>query len=114
MTKFIWKALSLTCICAVFMTYGATDTFAYTTYEGGCFICHPQFLGGFGAPLHDQHLTLTPDCNSCHIVIGDDPLTSLTPTSETGTGCVGCHGRLEDGGFDSLPDGFGAGLRQAV
>lgn len=27
-------------------------------------------------------------------------------------GCVGCHGRLEDGGNDGISSGYGAGLRQ--
>ena len=49
MKNFYCKALSLTCICAVFMVIGATDTFAYPTYEGGCVQCHPEFLGGPGA-----------------------------------------------------------------
>jgi hypothetical protein len=111
MTKFIWKFLSLTCICAVFIIIGATDTFAYPTYEGGCVECHPLFQGM--GPLHAAHVpTLTTECNSCHLIIGDDPETGYTPTSDTGTGCVGCHGRLEDEGYDSLPDGIGAGLRQ--
>ena len=115
MTKFIWKFLSLTCICAVFMVIGTTDTFAYLTYNGGginCVQCHPGFLGGLAAPLHDAHLNLSSDCMSCHVIIGDDPLTGLTPTSDTGTGCVGCHGRLEDAGNDGANAGLGAGLRQ--
>ena len=111
MKNFIWKFLSLTCICAVFVVIGATDIFAFPTYEGGCIQCHPEFMG-FG-PLHNAHSpVLTPDCNSCHLIIPDDPSLGYTPTSPVGTGCVGCHGRLEDAGNDSVPDGIGAGLRQ--
>ncbi len=94
------------------MVIGVTDTFAYQTYEGGCVQCHPEFLGGPAGLLHGEHHTLTGDCTSCHLIIGDDPATGYTPTSDTGTGCVGCHGRLEDEGNDSLQDGIGAGLRQ--
>jgi hypothetical protein len=118
MTKFIWKFLSLTCICAVFMVIGATDTFAYLTYEvqkdagGNCSTCHPEFLGGFGSAAHELHTALT-GCSSCHVSNGDNPSVSLNPSDASGTGCAGCHGRLEDAGNDTNPyPGLGAGLRQ--
>jgi hypothetical protein len=117
MINFNWKALSLTCICAVFMVIGATDTFAYLTYEvqkdagGNCSTCHPEFLGR--GSLHVLHDALITDCFKCHVSIGDNPSVSLNPSDASGTGCAGCHGRLEDAGNDTNPyPGLGAGLRQ--
>jgi hypothetical protein len=113
MINFNWKALSLTCICAVFMVIGATDTFAYGTYDG-CMSCHTGFTGR--GPLHDVHLALdiAGDCTLCHTGPGPSkPVpVSLNPSDASGTGCVGCHGRIEDGGIDFGSDGLGAGLRQ--
>jgi hypothetical protein len=110
MINFNWKALSLTCICAVFMVIGATDTFAYGTYEDGCINCHSGFVGR-GA-LHDVHLAMVNDCSLCHVSPGDNPSISLNPSDASGTGCVGCHGRLEDANNVDFSAGLGAGLRQ--
>jgi hypothetical protein len=112
MTNFIWNGLFLTCICAVFMVIGATDTFAYGTYEAGCITCHTeaQFKGP-GTPLHNLHNTFVSTCKRCHIKNGDNPVTSLTADTPD-RGCVGCHGRSEDAGNDTFPGGLGAGLRQ--
>ena len=110
MLNFNWKALSLTCICAVFMVIGATDTFAYGTYEDGCINCHSGFVKR-GA-LHDVHLAMVNDCSLCHVSPGDNPSISLNPSDASGTGCAGCHGRIEDSGHDGTSDGLGAGLRQ--
>jgi hypothetical protein len=108
MKKFNWKALSLTCICAVFMVIGATDTFAYQSFLGGCNNCH----GDFKTTKHDLHKTLVGgNCGRCHIKNGDDPVTSLTADTPD-RGCVGCHGRSEDAGNDGFYPGLGAGLRQ--
>ena len=109
MLNFNWKTLSLTCICAVFMVIGATDTFAYGTFGGGCNDCHnnvDQFKGP-GEPLHDLHQVVLSSCSStlCH---SNDFSVSLND----GAGCVGCHGRQEDAGNDSGSAGLGAGLRQ--
>ena len=103
MMNYDWKDLSIVCICAVFVLIGATDTFAYETFKGGCKSCHGR--------NHDLHIALTNnDCSRCHIKNGDNPLTGLNATEDRG--CVGCHGRIEDEGNDSLPGGVGAGLRQ--
>ena len=115
MLNFNWKALSLTCICAVFMVIGATDTFAYPDFNTGsgisCVNCHSEFSGGPGASLHDIHQVdvLSGGCNSnlCHGDSGSKPVSLIS-----GTGCAGCHGRLEDAGNDFGSDGLGAGLRQ--
>jgi hypothetical protein len=106
MKNFNWKALFLTCICAVFMVIGATDTFAYRTFGEGCHNCHndvDQFKGP-GEPLHDDHQAFLSDCSStlCHFSV----------SLNSGTGCVGCHGRSEDAGNDDTYPGLGAGLRQ--
>jgi hypothetical protein len=114
MKNFNWKALSLTCICAVFMVIGATDTFAYGTFGGGCNNCHndvDQFKGP-GEPLHDLHqVVLSSNCSStlCH---SSNYSVSLNPEDASGTGCAGCHGRLEDAGNDGVYPGLGMGLRQ--
>ncbi len=113
MKKFNCKALFLTCICAVFMVIGATDTFAYSTFGGGCDTCHntgDEFKGP-GKLLHDLHNTFVSSCTRCHNSVGDNPVTSLTADTPD-RGCVGCHGRFEDAGNDSISEGLGAGLRQ--
>jgi hypothetical protein len=115
MKNFNWKFLSLTCICAVFMVIGATDTFAYPDFNTGsgtsCVNCHSEFSGGPGASLHDKHQVdvLSGGCNSnlCHGDSGSKPVSLIS-----GTGCAGCHGRSEDAGNDFGSDGLGAGLRQ--
>ncbi|MFV1964641.1 MAG: hypothetical protein ACC628_04410 [Pirellulaceae bacterium] len=93
----------------------AADAAGFETYasfgaavgsEADCSLCHPGFLGGPGAPLHDLHLTLTSNCSHCHVTPGDIPKVGLTGN----TGCVGCHGRLEDDMGQPL-GGLGAGLR---
>jgi hypothetical protein len=110
MKNLYWKALSLTCICAVFMVVGPTDTFAYGTFGGGCKDCHNtgDEFDGPGEPLHDLHNTFASSCFRCHNSTGDNPVTSLTADTPLDRGCVGCHGRSEDAGND----GLGAGLRQ--
>ena len=67
MINFNWKALSLTCICAVFMVIGATDTFAYEDYDGcSSNSCHPGFSGGYSDTLHSAHNAITNECSLCH------------------------------------------------
>jgi hypothetical protein len=91
------------------MVIGATNTFAYGTYSG-CESCHPEFVGGVTNPeatLHAAHLARDNDCGNCHGA-GDTWPVSLVD----GTGCVGCHGRFDDAGFDPISEGLGAGVRQ--
>jgi hypothetical protein len=70
--------------------------------------------------LHDIHRHIMLDklsrsrCDTCHVDSGRYPVflnksasTFLEPIS-----CMGCHGRLEDAGNDSISKGLGAGLRQ--
>ena len=103
MINFNWRALYLPCICTVFMVIGATDTFAYQSFEGGCNICH----GDFKTTKHELHKSLVGgNCGRCHVQVGDNPLTSLNATEDRG--CVGCHGRSEDAGNDGPYDGLGA------
>jgi predicted CXXCH cytochrome family protein len=103
MRNFYGKNLFLTFICSVFMVIGATDTFAYETFKDGCKDCHDK--------NHSLHKALAnDDCSRCHVKKGDNPLTGLNDTEDRG--CVGCHGRIEDGGNDDTYPGLGAGLRQ--
>ncbi|MHC4429526.1 MAG: hypothetical protein ACYS0D_13120 [Planctomycetota bacterium] len=66
--------------------------------------------------LHDLHrfTMMNGDCSTCHGA-GFYPVS--THISDGGAGlepisCVGCHGRNEDMGNDSISPGRGAGLRQ--
>lgn len=70
--------------------------------------------------LHDVHRHIILDkigrsrCNVCHSEGGRYPvfLNSSATTDLEPISCVGCHGRAEDAGFDSISAGLGAGLRQ--
>jgi hypothetical protein len=71
--------------------------------------------------LHDIHRHIMLDklsgsrCDTCHtrppgfypVSLNSSTSTSLEPIS-----CMGCHGRREDAGNDSISEGLGAGLRQ--
>ena len=102
------------------------DSYAYERYNDGCQNCHGSFTGGTSTkgstfPSDDKHSmhrsssAMGTACDLCHSS-GDnrDPfIGSSDGTSDTpGLGCVGCHGRSEDGGNDSVSAGLGAGLRQ--
>ena len=80
-----------------------------------CTTCHPGFRGGFGASLHDNHLDnlVSGPCTTCHTgEPGSTPVPTGTDDPDEFTGCVGCHGRDEDAGNDSVSPGRAAGLRQ--
>jgi hypothetical protein len=75
--------------------------------------------------LHDihRHIMLDEDdgdvsgCDTCHqdrATVGRYPvfLNSSATTYFEPIGCMGCHGRNEDAGNDSISQGLGAGLRQ--
>jgi hypothetical protein len=72
--------------------------------------------------LHDvhRHIMLDEDaagvssCDTCHTRPPFYPvfLGSSTSTFFDSVSCMGCHGRLEDAGNDSISEGLGAGLRQ--
>jgi hypothetical protein len=70
--------------------------------------------------LHDIHRHIMLDklsrsrCDTCHqdsgrypVLLNESATVFLEPI-----GCVGCHGRREDAGHDSVSEGLGAGLRQ--
>ena len=106
---------------------GTSDVFAYGDYAG-CEGCHGDFRadpyagppGGTGWPtgsLHNIHRNdmLGGDCDTCHG--SGSPTPVFLDSSNGGNGlsaisCVGCHGRDQDGGNDSVSGGLGAGLRQ--
>jgi len=106
---------------------GASDVLAYGDYAGGCDNCHGEFDASPYTSLSDGsswtdglHLVhrndmLGGDCNTCHTTGGRKPV--VLDSSNGGDGlsaisCVGCHGRDQDGGNDSVSGGLGAGLRQ--
>jgi mono/diheme cytochrome c family protein len=97
-----------------------------TTGTGNCSTCHGDFTDGTsplgtvfpGNNKHTMHRSssyMNTECNLCHTssdgrnpFIGSSDGTNDNP----GLGCVGCHGRAEDAGNDSVSAGLGAGLRQ--
>ncbi len=72
--------------------------------------------------LHDihRHVMLDEDdpdvsaCDTCHMSGGRFPVELDESAADylSSTGCMGCHGRAEDAGHDSISGGLGAGLRQ--
>jgi hypothetical protein len=102
----------------------APRTQAFTLYTD-CSGCHGPFSAAgyvsradgtpWGASLHTGHQTMVSGfCNACHppaffpVALGS----SAGGEGFEPLGCVGCHGRNEDAGNDSMPGGRGAGLRQ--
>ena len=107
-------------------TFWLSEARAYEKYSG-CKDCHGSFRGGqytslsdgsrWSDNLHDVHRNdmLGGDCDACHV--SGDKGTVFMDRSKGGEGltaisCVGCHGREEDIGHDSVSVGRGAGLRQ--
>jgi hypothetical protein len=116
-----------TCIIAlVTLAVWASQADAYERYNGGCQNCHGSFTDGISPtgsviPSNDKHTmhrsasNMNTECNLCHTSgDGRDPFigSSDGTADNPGLGCVGCHGRLEDEGNDSVSNGLGAGLRQ--
>jgi hypothetical protein len=109
----------------------APNSHAYERYKnssgsGNCSTCHGDFTGptspkGLTFPsdskheMHNGSQDMNTDCDLCH-TSGDNRnpfMGSSNGTKDnTGLGCVGCHGRMEDAGNDSISAGLGAGLRQ--
>jgi hypothetical protein len=111
-------------VCGLF----ATDAKAYNRYNDGCQNCHGSFSDGFspkGTPfdyhennkqeMHRNPYAMATDCALCH-TSGDKDNPYIGNSSghqgDFDVGCVGCHGREEDAGNDSISPGRGAGLRQ--
>lgn len=116
------------------LTIWAARPEAYPTYsedrdpESNCRRCHGDFRddnyisrtdGKNWGNLHDLHrrVMVSSDCLTCHRGFG--PLFYPMYMNRSGGGeglepiaCVGCHGRAEDAGYDSVSAGLGAGLRQ--
>jgi hypothetical protein len=126
------KTLIITCgiIILLALAIWTPKTGAYPTYSisrdaTNCRACHGDFRSSpyislsdgqnWGNDLMDIHKAmLNNDCDTCH---KGTKFPVFTDDSDGGTGlasisCVGCHGRDEDFGNDSLSDGLGAGLRQ--
>lgn len=110
----------------------AFPTYSQNRDATNCAFCHGDFRadnyisntdGQDWGNLHNLHrfTMLAEDspvskCDVCHM--GGGELRFPVYLSESATdylapiGCVGCHGRVEDVGHDSISLGFGAGLRQ--
>ena len=109
----------------VILAFTVSKASAYETYSG-CESCHGGFRSSpyisladgtdWGNALHDIHAgnMLSSDCNVCHTAqVGDVYIGSSTGgNGMSAISCVGCHGREEDMGNDSVSAGRGAGLRQ--
>ena len=108
------------------LTILASQAKAYEQYSD-CKECHGGFRSSpyrslsdgasWGENLHNVHRNdmLAGDCDVCHTSSGKSKV--FLASSKGGSGlaaisCVGCHGREEDIGNDSVSSGRGAGLRQ--
>ena len=108
-----------------------TDAGAYERYKnssgsGNCSTCHGDFTGptspkGLTFPsdnkhsMHNGSQNMNTECALCHTSgDGRNPFMGSSDGTDdnTGYGCVGCHGRLEDGNNGDISPGLGAGLRQ--
>lgn len=110
----------------------AADVLAYEEYADGCDNCHNGFEDNPYVPpsggtnwtnsLHEIHRNdmLGGDCDTCHTGDSDSRTPVFLESSNGGAGlapigCVGCHGRDQDAGNATTPNGTsqrGAGLRQ--
>jgi hypothetical protein len=101
----------------------STSSGTYST----CRSCHGEFLGKpyvaftdgatWSPDLHDVHrnIMLNFDCNTCHTGNTKFPVfigSSNGGVGLPGVGCLGCHGREEDKGHDTISSGRAAGLNQ--
>jgi hypothetical protein len=105
---------------------------AYETYSEhrdatNCRACHGGFQAANYVSLHNGtpwntdlmsgHINMVgSDCNACHQSASTFFPVSMNTSAGAGglspTACVGCHGRDQDAGHDSVSAGRGAGLRQ--
>jgi len=120
------KPLFVSLITIAILMVGLSEARAYDKYSD-CEDCHGDFLANpyvsladdssWGDSLHNVHRNemLNSNCNACHGSGGFDSVTIDSSTGGDGLApisCVGCHGRDEDAGNDSISEGRGAGLRQ--
>jgi hypothetical protein len=121
-----WSASALFAVIASVLALCASDVMAFSTYTD-CATCHGSFLANGYVSLGDgqswdtslmtghNSAWLSFDCDTCHTSGGFSPVwidssdggNNLPPIS-----CMGCHGREQDVGNDSISPGRGAGLRQ--
>jgi hypothetical protein len=131
MTRSATQLLALWCAFALVLL-AASGAQAYDRYKndttgtGNCSTCHGDFTdatspqgntipGDNKHTMHRAASNMNTECDLCHTSsdgrnpwIGSSDGTNDNP----GLGCVGCHGRAEDAGNDSVSNGLGAGLRQ--
>jgi hypothetical protein len=79
---FLFSLLTMVAILGS-IVFWAPDAEAFSNV-GNCLNCHTNFAGGSGSVDHQGHLGLglPQNCNTCHVSIGDTPLTST---------CAECH-----------------------
>ncbi len=109
-------------ICGAAMAY---QDYSISRTAGNCAECHGGFRASpyvslkdgvsWGDDLHDVHRRqmVDSDCDTCHDAVRfPEPIaTSNGGTGWDPIGCLGCHGRAEDGTGVGT-EGYGAGLRQ--
>jgi PKD repeat protein len=125
------KTLIVACglIILVASAIWTPKTDAYPTYSeiaaGNCLNCHGDFRGfgyvsfkdgtPWGTDLMNGHLINMlrgSTCFACHTSPFFPVSLSSSGDETLAISCVGCHGRSEDAGNDSISPGLGAGLRQ--
>jgi hypothetical protein len=122
------RTVALSMVIAVIALFAwAPEASAYPRYNDGCQNCHGAFTSDISPKgsvfpsnskheMHRSSSSMNTTCNLCHTngdnrnpFLGSSQGTNANPV---GVGCVGCHGREEDAGNDSVSAGRGAGLRQ--
>ncbi len=131
--RYLMKKLTIVlfCIALAAAAYWPRAADAYETYSvnrdaTNCRACHGDFRSSpyisptgqnWGDDAHDVHRNgmLDGDCDTCHSAAALFPVSMSSSVGGLGfqaISCVGCHGREQDMGNDSVSLGRGAGLRQ--
>jgi hypothetical protein len=118
-------ALLVLAICVV--RSEAYETYSEDRDATNCRACHGDFQAPNYTSRHDgspwntdlmsgHNSMVSSACGTCHQSASTFfPVLTDTSAGAGGLsvmGCVGCHGREQDAGHDSISDGRGAGLRQ--
>lgn len=99
------RKLLTTVFALALVTVAAAAVFALLPCSAGAYVwddpgttcssggtCHgATFAGGAGAPLHDLHTPMTPDCNACHSDGGGSPIEISNSDNGDKPSCTGCH-----------------------
>jgi cytochrome c553 len=118
-----WGPVGLFLVVASVLALGVSDVRAFPTYTD-CATCHGPFGTGFvpgtpvyqdwGTSLHTGHQRVITNCFVCHTTIGSGGPVFMSSSADAqfDISCVGCHGREQNIGNDSISLGRAAGLRQ--